>query len=57
MHDQHIRSMDRQLINEEDKFLWLSRRDLKGDTESEINALQDQELQSNMRKNITNRNR
>jgi len=50
--------MDRQLINEEDKFLWLSRRDLKGDTESEINALQDQELQINiMRKNITNRNR
>jgi hypothetical protein len=26
--------MERQLISEEDKFLWLSRGDLKGETES-----------------------
>jgi hypothetical protein len=41
-----IRSLDRQLISE-DKFLWLSKEDLKGDTErSGIGN-----------KNIANRNR
>jgi hypothetical protein len=39
-------SMDRQLIIEEDTFLWLSREDLKGGTESEIIAAQDQALQT-----------
>jgi len=29
MHGQYIRSMERQLISEEDTFLWLSRGDLK----------------------------
>jgi len=29
------RSMDRQLISEADTFLWLSRGNLKGETESE----------------------
>jgi hypothetical protein len=38
MHDQHIRSIDRQLISEEDMFLWL----LKAETESEIVATQDE---------------
>ena len=42
MHGQYIRSMDRQPISEEDMFLWLSRGDLKGVTESEIIAAQDQ---------------
>jgi hypothetical protein len=46
MHCQHIRSMDRQLISEEDTFLWLSRRELKGETESEIIAARDQTLQT-----------
>ena len=46
MHGQYIRSMDRQLISEEDTFLWLSREDLKGKTESEIIAAQDQTLQA-----------
>jgi hypothetical protein len=46
MHGQYIRSMDRQLIDEEDTFLWLSWGDLKGDTESEIIATQDQALQT-----------
>jgi len=38
--------MDRQLISEEDTFLWLSRGDLKGDTGREITAAQDQALQT-----------
>ena len=36
--------MDRQLIGEEDTFLWLSRGDMKGETESEITAAQVQAL-------------
>jgi len=36
--------MDRQLVSEGDAFLWLSRGDLKGETESEIIAPQDQAL-------------
>jgi hypothetical protein len=35
--------MDRQLISEEDTFLWLSKGDLRGETESEVTA-QDQAL-------------
>ena len=43
MHGQYIRKMNRQLISEEDTFLWLS-KDLKAGTESEIVAAQDQAL-------------
>jgi hypothetical protein len=32
MHGQSLRSKDRELIDEEDRFLWLSRGDLKGET-------------------------
>ena len=46
MHGQYIRSMDMQLISQEDVFLWLLRGDLKGETESEIIAAQDQALQT-----------
>ena len=46
MHRQYIRNVDRQLIGEEDTFLWLSRRDLKTETESEIVAAQGQALQT-----------
>jgi hypothetical protein len=44
MHGQHIRNMDRQLISEEDTFFWLSKGDLKAETESEIAAAQHQAL-------------
>ena len=46
MHGQCIKKMDRQLISEEDSFLWLSKEDLKEKTESEIVAAQDQALQT-----------
>ena len=46
MHGQYIRSMDRQLISDEDTSLWLLRGDLKGETESEVIAAQDQALQT-----------
>ena len=48
-HGQCIRSVDRQLISEEDMFLWRSRGDLKGETESETIAAQDQALQTKYR--------
>jgi hypothetical protein len=44
MHGECIRNMDRQLISEEDTFLWLSKGDVKAETESEIVAAQDQAL-------------
>jgi hypothetical protein len=46
MYGQHIRNIDRQLITEEDTFLWLTKGDLKAETESEIVAAQDQTLQT-----------
>jgi len=46
MHGQYIRNIDRQLISEEDTFLWLSKGNLKAETESEIVAAQDQAIQT-----------
>jgi hypothetical protein len=46
LHGQYIRNKDRQLIGEEDTFLWLSKGDLKAETESEIVATQDQAIQT-----------
>jgi hypothetical protein len=46
MHGQYIRNIDRQLISEEDTFIWLTKGDLKAETESEIVAAQDHALQS-----------
>jgi hypothetical protein len=40
------RNIDRELTGEEDMFLWLSKGDLKAETESEIVAVQDQVLQT-----------
>jgi hypothetical protein len=44
IHVQYIRNTDRQLIIEEDTFPWLSRGDLKEETESELIATQNQSL-------------
>jgi hypothetical protein len=38
MHGQYIRSIDRQLISQDNIFLWLLKGDLKAETESEIVA-------------------
>ena len=59
MHGQYIRNMDRQLISEGNMLLWLSRRDLKGETESKGIATQDQALQTKYQatKISTNRNK
>jgi hypothetical protein len=46
MHEQYIRNIDRQLISEEDTFLWISKGDLKAENESEIVAAQDQAIQT-----------
>jgi len=46
MHGQYIRNIDKELISEEDTFLWLSKRDIKAETENEIVAAQDQALQT-----------
>jgi hypothetical protein len=46
MHGQYIRNIDRQLVSEEDTFLWLTKGDLKAETESDIVAVQDQALQT-----------
>ena len=46
MHGHYIRSIDTQLTNEDVTFLWLSRRDLKAETKSEIMAAQDHALQT-----------
>jgi len=52
MHRQYVRNIDRQFISAEDTFFWLSKGDLKAETESEIVAAQDQALQPNiMRQN------
>jgi hypothetical protein len=46
MYGQYIRNIDRQLSSEEDTFLWLSKGDLKAETECEIVATQDQALET-----------
>ena len=45
MHGQCVINIDRQLIGEEG-MLWLSKGDLKAETESEILATQDRALQT-----------
>ena len=44
--DVHYKNIDRQFIGEEDMFLWLSKGDLKVETESEIAAARDQTLKT-----------
>jgi hypothetical protein len=36
IHGQYIRNIDRQLISEEDTFLWLTKGDLKAETENKV---------------------
>ena len=43
---QYIRNIDREVISEEDTFLSLLKGDRKAETESEIEAAQDQALQT-----------
>ena len=59
MHGQYIINIDRQLISEEDTFLWLSEGDLKAESESEIVAAQDHALNTKILrdKNIEHRDR
>ena len=40
MHGQYIRNVDGQLISEEDTFLWLSKVDLKAETDSSCRLCQ-----------------
>ena len=47
MHGQYIRNINKQLISEEDTFLWPSKGDLKAETESEIVAAKDQRYKQN----------
>ena len=54
MHGQYIRNIDRQLISEEDTFLWLLKGDLKAETESVIVAVQDRALQTKYATKILN---
>ena len=50
--------MDKQLISQEDTFVWLSRVGLKGETGSEITAAKDQVLQTKYNaQNFTKRNK
>ena len=46
MYGQYIISIVRQVISEEDMFLWLSSGDVKEETESKIIATQNQTLQT-----------
>ena len=46
MHGQYFRSLDRQLIIEEETFLWVSKEYLIEETESEKLAAQDHSLQT-----------
>jgi hypothetical protein len=39
MRDQYIRSVERELVRVEDMFVWLSRGDLKAETESKIRTI------------------
>jgi hypothetical protein len=58
MHGQYIRIIDRQLISEEDTFVWLRKGDQKAETESKIVAAQDQTLQTKYHtKNTKHRDR
>jgi hypothetical protein len=50
MYGQCIRNTDRQLIDEEDTFLWLSSGDMKAETESGIIAAQDLVLETQTRR-------
>lgn len=52
MDDQYIRSIGRLLVSKEDAFLWLSRGDMKAETESEIITTQDQVLRTTYRAQI-----
>jgi hypothetical protein len=46
MHGQYFKSIDRQLVSEDDMFVWMLRGDMKAETGSEIISAQGQALQT-----------
>jgi hypothetical protein len=46
MHGQYIRNIDKEVVNEDDLFLWLLRGDVKAETKRVIIAAKDQPLQT-----------
>ena len=53
MHGQFLRNLDKKLVDIEQSYRWLKSGDIKGETESEIVAAQNQAISTNYFKNKT----